>query len=43
VQILFTVPGDEVFECYSYCSSVVGDPAAASRKHVRQLITDRHS
>jgi SAM-dependent methyltransferase len=42
VQILFTVPAEEVFERYSYYSSFSETLLSHSREHVRQLIAERH-
>jgi SAM-dependent methyltransferase len=42
VQILFTVPAEEVFERYSYYSSFSDTLLSHSREHVRQLIAERH-
>jgi SAM-dependent methyltransferase len=42
VQILFTVPAEEVFERYSYYSSFSETLLSHSREHVRQMIAERH-
>jgi SAM-dependent methyltransferase len=41
VQILFTVPAEEIFERYSYYSSFSETLLSHSREHVRQLIAER--
>jgi SAM-dependent methyltransferase len=42
VQILLTVPPEEIFERYSYYSSFSETLLSHSREHVGQLIADRH-
>jgi SAM-dependent methyltransferase len=41
VQILYTLPAEEIFELYSYYSSFSETLLSHSREHVRQLIAER--